>query len=220
MYELTVRDHFDAAHTLRGYDGECSRLHGHTWDVEVTVAGEDLDRHSGLLLADAIERLKPSLKGASGRPVCPQTPDIAIELLRNPTGGAHDPARPDRGIPVRHRPGAHGPEDPHLVAGDPHGIEVAKAILQRLRRLEGAFGGDPLIKQDGEKQREWVSTEESLGSLRRRKPSSFECATKLQHRRDDVRLASKAVHRLERAFYVWRDRDRGRRARGHTRQRS
>ena len=43
MYELTVRDHFDAAHTLRGYDGECSRLHGHTWDVEVTVAGEDLD---------------------------------------------------------------------------------------------------------------------------------------------------------------------------------
>ena len=43
MYELSVRDHFDAAHSLRGYPGECCRLHGHTWDVEVTVAGEVLD---------------------------------------------------------------------------------------------------------------------------------------------------------------------------------
>lgn len=43
MYELTVKDHFDAAHALRGYQGECSALHGHTWDVEVTVRGETLD---------------------------------------------------------------------------------------------------------------------------------------------------------------------------------
>lgn len=43
MYELTVRDHFDAAHSLRGYPGECRKLHGHTWDVEVTVTGETLD---------------------------------------------------------------------------------------------------------------------------------------------------------------------------------
>lgn len=43
MFTLTVRDHFDAAHALRGYEGECQNLHGHTWDVEVTVAGDDLD---------------------------------------------------------------------------------------------------------------------------------------------------------------------------------
>jgi len=43
MYELTVTGHFDAAHALRGYEGECRLLHGHTWDVEVTVAGEELD---------------------------------------------------------------------------------------------------------------------------------------------------------------------------------
>ncbi|MDI6711774.1 MAG: 6-carboxytetrahydropterin synthase QueD [Anaerosomatales bacterium] len=43
MYTLTVRGHFDAAHALRGYAGECRNLHGHTWDVEATVAGEDLD---------------------------------------------------------------------------------------------------------------------------------------------------------------------------------
>lgn len=43
MYELTVKGHFDAAHALRGYEGECRELHGHTWDVEVTVRGEQLD---------------------------------------------------------------------------------------------------------------------------------------------------------------------------------
>lgn len=43
MYELTVKGHFDAAHALRGYPGECRNLHGHTWDVEVTVMGEQLD---------------------------------------------------------------------------------------------------------------------------------------------------------------------------------
>jgi 6-pyruvoyltetrahydropterin/6-carboxytetrahydropterin synthase len=43
MYELTVKGHFDAAHALRDYPGECRNLHGHTWDVEVTVVGERLD---------------------------------------------------------------------------------------------------------------------------------------------------------------------------------
>jgi 6-pyruvoyltetrahydropterin/6-carboxytetrahydropterin synthase len=43
MYELTVKSHFDAAHALAGYPGECRDLHGHTWDVEATVAGEGLD---------------------------------------------------------------------------------------------------------------------------------------------------------------------------------
>ncbi len=43
MYELTIKAHFDAAHALRGYPGECKNLHGHTWDVEVTVEGSDLD---------------------------------------------------------------------------------------------------------------------------------------------------------------------------------
>jgi 6-pyruvoyltetrahydropterin/6-carboxytetrahydropterin synthase len=43
MYELTVKSHFDAAHALRGYPGECRNLHGHTWDVEVSVAGSELD---------------------------------------------------------------------------------------------------------------------------------------------------------------------------------
>lgn len=42
-YLLTVKDHFDAAHHLYGYPGECKNLHGHTWDIEVTVESPDLD---------------------------------------------------------------------------------------------------------------------------------------------------------------------------------
>jgi 6-pyruvoyltetrahydropterin/6-carboxytetrahydropterin synthase len=43
MYDLMIRGHFDAAHALHGYPGECAKLHGHTWDVEVVVRGSMLD---------------------------------------------------------------------------------------------------------------------------------------------------------------------------------
>jgi 6-pyruvoyltetrahydropterin/6-carboxytetrahydropterin synthase len=49
MYELTIISDFAAAHNLRFYEGECERLHGHNWKVEVTVAGRRLDR-SGLAM--------------------------------------------------------------------------------------------------------------------------------------------------------------------------
>ncbi|MCL2024976.1 MAG: 6-carboxytetrahydropterin synthase QueD [Coriobacteriia bacterium] len=42
-YSLTVKSHFDAAHFLYDYPGACCELHGHTWDVEVTVEGTELD---------------------------------------------------------------------------------------------------------------------------------------------------------------------------------
>ena len=61
MYELTIKAHFDAAHALRGYPGECRNLHGHTWDVEVTVAAEDLDEigivYDFKLLKDDLDRV-------------------------------------------------------------------------------------------------------------------------------------------------------------------
>jgi len=43
MYRLRIESEFDAAHKLVGYKGKCSRLHGHTWKVEVFVVGEKLD---------------------------------------------------------------------------------------------------------------------------------------------------------------------------------
>ena len=42
MYEIKVGAHFDAAHYLRGYQGPCSRMHGHTWRVEAAVLGSEL----------------------------------------------------------------------------------------------------------------------------------------------------------------------------------
>ena len=34
---------FAAAHSLRGYDGDCAKLHGHNWKVEVEVSGNRLN---------------------------------------------------------------------------------------------------------------------------------------------------------------------------------
>jgi 6-pyruvoyltetrahydropterin/6-carboxytetrahydropterin synthase len=43
VYTLKVITDFAAAHTLRGYPGPCSRLHGHNWKLEVEVAANALD---------------------------------------------------------------------------------------------------------------------------------------------------------------------------------
>lgn len=42
-YEVTVIKEFAAAHMLNNYPGDCSRVHGHTWKVELVVVGEELD---------------------------------------------------------------------------------------------------------------------------------------------------------------------------------
>ena len=42
MYLLKTEATFDSAHFLRGYNGKCANLHGHTWRVEVTVGSDTL----------------------------------------------------------------------------------------------------------------------------------------------------------------------------------
>jgi len=49
VFRLQVKDHFDAAHQLKGYNGKCKRLHGHRWDVEVCVEGSELDELNMLI---------------------------------------------------------------------------------------------------------------------------------------------------------------------------
>jgi 6-pyruvoyltetrahydropterin/6-carboxytetrahydropterin synthase len=58
VYELTIKEHFDAAHAIRDYPGECRNLHGHTWDVEVTVEGAELD---GIGIVYDFKQLKADL---------------------------------------------------------------------------------------------------------------------------------------------------------------
>lgn len=43
MYELGIKRSFSAAHQLRGYQGKCEALHGHTFAVEVRVRAAELD---------------------------------------------------------------------------------------------------------------------------------------------------------------------------------
>ena len=49
MFEVSVRAHFSAAHHLPGYPGTCASAHGHNWEVEVFVRGEELDDDTLLL---------------------------------------------------------------------------------------------------------------------------------------------------------------------------
>ena len=43
MYEVSVQQHFDSAHYLRGYQGKCEKLHGHRFQVVVSVRAEQTD---------------------------------------------------------------------------------------------------------------------------------------------------------------------------------
>lgn len=54
-----MEDSFDAAHALRGYEGPCENLHGHTWKVQVFLEGRRLNK-IGLL--EDFKLLKNELK--------------------------------------------------------------------------------------------------------------------------------------------------------------
>ena len=43
MYQVSVEQHFDAAHFLRGYRGKCEALHGHRFRVVVRVRAGAVD---------------------------------------------------------------------------------------------------------------------------------------------------------------------------------
>ncbi len=59
MYELSVVEDFASAHFLRGYNGPCEKLHGHTWKVEITIRAGGLNE-LGLVVdfREIKERLK------------------------------------------------------------------------------------------------------------------------------------------------------------------
>ena len=64
IYALTVGTSIAAAHRLREYDGNCERLHGHNWRIDVTVESKTLDdrgiamdfREIKLLLSEILSR--------------------------------------------------------------------------------------------------------------------------------------------------------------------
>ncbi|RMG60387.1 MAG: 6-carboxytetrahydropterin synthase QueD [Deltaproteobacteria bacterium] len=63
-YRLRVRDSFASAHSLRGYEGNCERMHGHNWKVEVEVESCRLDDRG---IAVDFRLLKDLLKEVIGK---------------------------------------------------------------------------------------------------------------------------------------------------------
>lgn len=43
MFELMIESHFSAAHQLRGYNGDCEKIHGHNWKIQVYVLANKLN---------------------------------------------------------------------------------------------------------------------------------------------------------------------------------
>jgi 6-pyruvoyltetrahydropterin/6-carboxytetrahydropterin synthase len=43
VYRISVEEHFDAAHALRGYKGKCEALHGHRFKVVARIEASGLD---------------------------------------------------------------------------------------------------------------------------------------------------------------------------------
>ncbi len=55
MYEVKITRDFSAAHRVEDYPGNCERMHGHNWKVEVTARASELD---GLGMVMDFRRLK------------------------------------------------------------------------------------------------------------------------------------------------------------------
>ena len=53
MYEVSVEETFAAGHALRGYRGQCEKVHGHNYRVRAVIQGERLDSNG--LLVDFVE---------------------------------------------------------------------------------------------------------------------------------------------------------------------
>jgi len=43
VYRISVEQHFDAAHYLRGYKGKCEAMHGHRYKVVLKVDASELN---------------------------------------------------------------------------------------------------------------------------------------------------------------------------------
>jgi len=45
-----VRRKFSAAHSLPGYDGRCSNVHGHTWVIDMSAIVRGIPNQSGIIV--------------------------------------------------------------------------------------------------------------------------------------------------------------------------
>jgi 6-pyruvoyltetrahydropterin/6-carboxytetrahydropterin synthase len=91
---VTKRFHFEMAHTLYGYDGLCCNIHGHSYNLEVTISGEPLNKpghpKDGMILdfgdLKNIVRTKITERFDHSLMVNRLVPTEQLEMLKKTTG--------------------------------------------------------------------------------------------------------------------------------------
>lgn len=82
-FTLTTQLEFAAAHRLRGYDGNCARLHGHNWKVEISLTGSQLNDVGMLIDFKEIKRTGKQILTQLDHYYLNDIPPFDVEL--NPT---------------------------------------------------------------------------------------------------------------------------------------
>lgn len=95
MFEIIVKKKFSAAHRITGYPGDCSKLHGHNWLIELRLGVEKLNdlgmafdfRKAKDILEECMEKLdhtclndNPFLDG--GNPTAERLAEIIFNELK------------------------------------------------------------------------------------------------------------------------------------------
>jgi len=82
---LKFKHHFDAAHKLYDYEGKCSKLHGHRWEVIIEARGQ-LNKKGFLIDFKEIESIIDELDHAyinEKTELNPTAENIACYFLEN-----------------------------------------------------------------------------------------------------------------------------------------
>lgn len=82
VFEVYVKTHFSAAHRLNGYPGDCARVHGHNWIIEVFVKCSELDR---LGIALDFRDIKSAVKAVVSELDHSDLNDLPVFVNENPT---------------------------------------------------------------------------------------------------------------------------------------
>jgi 6-pyruvoyltetrahydropterin/6-carboxytetrahydropterin synthase len=82
MYEITVEDTFDAAHCLPDHEGNCRRLHGHTYRVQARFRFGSIEE-SGMAID--FRKVKASLRAVLAHLDHQYINDLPAFAGRNPT---------------------------------------------------------------------------------------------------------------------------------------
>ena len=77
--ELTKKISFEAAHRLgKGYKGPCKNIHGHSWNVELTVQCEELNTYDMGIDFDEISQFNRQIKDEFDHKLILYKEDIAL----------------------------------------------------------------------------------------------------------------------------------------------